>query len=74
MHFLMLPPERLESFYGSRPDPAPERGTGGGNRTAYAGYAYLQKRSHAEEQQLQAACKAQVRGLYKTRVLARDKS
>ncbi|WP_193748864.1 DUF805 domain-containing protein [Leisingera sp. ANG-Vp] len=69
LYFMLLPSERGENAYGSAQNQPALQGAGNGRGSAFAGYTYLQKRSAEEELQLQAARKAQVKELYKTRVL-----
>ncbi|EDZ45137.1 conserved hypothetical protein [Rhodobacterales bacterium Y4I] len=74
LYFMLLPSERGENAHGTRPVPSRTREARGSRGNAYAGYAYLTKRTEEEERQLHAARKAQVRELYQRRVLGKPDS
>lgn len=74
LYFMLLPSERGENAHGTSPVPSRTREARGSRGNAFAGYAYLTKRTAEEEWQLQAARKAQVRELYQRRVLGKPDS
>lgn len=74
LYFMLLPSQRGENAHGTSPLPTRARRSRGGQENAYAGYAYLTKRTDQEERQLQAARTAQVRELYQRRVLGKPDS
>ncbi|UWQ42137.1 DUF805 domain-containing protein [Leisingera aquaemixtae] len=74
LYFMLLPSERGGNTHGTSPVPPRTREAHGGEGNAYAGYAYLAKRTEEEERKLQAARKAQVRELYQRRVLGKPGS
>lgn len=74
LYFMLLPSECGENAHGTSPVPSRTREALGSRGNAYAGYAYLTKRTEEGEWQLQAARKAQVRELYQRRVLGKPDS
>ncbi|UWQ63287.1 DUF805 domain-containing protein [Leisingera caerulea] len=74
LYFMLLPSERGENAHGTSPRPSRTRRSRGRPENAYAGYAYLTKRTEEEERQLHAARKAQLRELYQRRVLGKPDS
>ncbi|UWQ59136.1 DUF805 domain-containing protein [Leisingera caerulea] len=74
LYFMLLPSQRGENAHGTSPLPSRTRRSRGRPENAYAGYAYLTKRTEEEERQLHAARKAQVRELYQRRVLGKPDS
>ncbi|WP_291734246.1 DUF805 domain-containing protein [Leisingera sp. F5] len=71
LYFMLLPSDRSDSIHGTSPVQTPARGSSRHGHNAYAGYAYLTKRTDEEQIMLQAARKAQVRELYQSRVLSK---
>jgi uncharacterized membrane protein YhaH (DUF805 family) len=74
LYFMLLPSQRGENAHGTSALTSRTRRSRGGQENAYAGYAYLTKRTDQEVRQLQAARKAQVRELYQRRVLGKPDS
>ncbi|WP_264211033.1 DUF805 domain-containing protein [Leisingera thetidis] len=71
LYFMRLPSERDDNIHGASSAQAPAHANQDSKRNAYAGYAYLTKRTGDEEKMLQAARKAQIRELYQSRVLGK---